>query len=258
MSSLFVTSRLLSSIPGLRHAFATRCGGVSTGPFASLNLGFGRDDARSVRENRRLLGEATRLPEPWFEVQQHHGIRVVAADDVGPNTAADGILLQRPHRTAAVRTADCVPILICALDRRQRPGAVAAVHAGWRGTVGGIVREALGAFVRRGWGPESLRVALGPSISAAHFEVGPEVISAARRSLATGKVPAVRGRGDRWQLDLPELVRRHLIEAGVRDEHIDISRACTFRDADRFFSHRRQRGRTGHHLSLVGFFEDQG
>lgn len=253
MTDRFVTSALLDTIPGVRHAFSTRVGGVSVGAFASLNLSHGRDDPRAVEENRARLREAAGLFGPWVEVRQVHGTTVVEADEVGPGTEADAVVVREPGRFAAVRTADCVPALIVAVDDRGRPVTAAAVHAGWRGAVAGIVPRTLDHLRRLGFWPTRLRVALGPAISMPHFEVGPEVLDAATGSL-DGRAPRHRlGPRGRPLLDLVDLVRTHFVEAGVEPEHVDVSGRCTYRDADVFFSHRRQRGRCGHHLSLVGF-----
>lgn len=253
MSELFVQSGALHAVPGIRHAFSTRRGGTSRGAFASLNLGFGGDDARAVEANRARLRAAANLDGPWVQVQQVHGTTVVDADDVGPRTEADAIIVRRPGVFAAVRTADCVPVLVAAIGDGGRAVAVAAAHAGWRGATAGIGPALVRQLDALGHPPHRLRVALGPSISALHFEVGPEVIEAARDALGGREPPTRPGRRGRPHLDLPRLVRWQLEAVGV--EIIDVSTACTYRDADAFFSHRRQRGRCGRHLSLVGFSE---
>jgi len=252
-SEAFVTSPLLSALPNVAHAFSTRRGGVSRGAFASLNLSHGRDDSRSVVVNRARLAEAAGLRGPWVEVRQVHGSRVVDAAGVAPSTEADAIVVREPGVFAAVRTADCVPVLMVAIDAEGRPAAAAAVHAGWRGAVAGVVSRAIEALDRLGHPPGRLRVATGPAISVRYFEVGDEVIEAATTALGGRPPPARPGARGRSHLDLPALVALQLRAAGVEPGHLDISTACTFGEADRFFSHRRQRGRCGHHLSLVGF-----
>ena len=253
MNERFLTSPLLSALTGVRHAFSTRVGGVSRGVFASLNLSFGPDDPAHVTTNRARLAEAAGLHGRWIEVQQVHGDRVVDAVDVGPDTQADAVVVGQPGVFAAVRTADCVPVLVAALDATRRPVAAAAIHAGWRGAVAGVVSRTIERLVALGHPPSTLRVATGPAISVGHFEVGPEVVEAAATALG-GRTPPIRmGPNRRPHLDLPALVRLQLEEAGVPAQHLDVSTVCTYADADRFFSYRRQQGRCGHHLSLVGF-----
>lgn len=253
MSDCFVTSPVLSALPGVRHAFSTRNGGVSEGPFASLNLSLGADEPPNVQANRARLAEAAGLHGPWFEARQVHGDRVVEARDVRPDTEADAIVVREAGQFAAVRTADCVPLLVVAVDERERPVAAAAVHAGWRGAVAGVVHRALAHLADLGHPARRLRAAIGPAISVRHFEVGPEVLEAATRALGGRTPPHFMGPNGRPHLDLPALVRLQLEAAGVAAPHLHVSTDCTYAEADRFFSYRRQRGRCGHHLSLVGF-----
>jgi hypothetical protein len=253
MNECFVTSPVLSAVTGVRHAFSTRVGGVSRGAFASLNLSYGPDAPEHVATNRARLAEAAGLHGRWVEVQQVHGDRVVDAVDVEPDTEADAIVVREPGVFAAVRTADCVPVLAIAVDAQQRPVAAAAIHAGWRGAVTGVISRTIERLTALGHEPPTLRVATGPAISIRHFEVGPEVVEAASAALG-GRTPPLRvGPNGRAYLDLPALVRLQLEAAGIEAEHLGASPACTYADADRFFSYRRQRGRCGHHLSLVGF-----
>jgi len=166
--SSLVTSALLP-VP---HGFATRAGGVSEGPHASLNLGFAVGDLRErVEENhRRLAGMAGAALESLHTVKQVHGDRVVeagAGEGTGalrpPEGEADALWTERPEHWVAVGTADCVPVLLVDPEGRR----VAAVHSGWRGTDARIVARAVESLVARGSRPERLLAAVGPPSSAA-------------------------------------------------------------------------------------------
>ncbi len=250
------TSPLLSRVPGVRHGFATRRGGVSEGPFASWN--FGPDDAPSALvENRRRFNAALQLDAETavVQVRQVHGARVVDAGMVDPETEADAIITTDPGRPIGVRTADCAPLLIAGVDEDGRPH-VAAVHAGWRGAVANIPAAAVAALESRGVRADFQMAAIGPTIGIGAFEVGDEVVAAARHVLL-GEAPntKVNARG-RHHLDLVDLVRRLLVRAGVPSDNIDVVGGCTFEDDGRYFSHRRDKGRTGRHLSAIVISKD--
>ncbi|MGZ3428856.1 MAG: polyphenol oxidase family protein, partial [Polyangia bacterium] len=171
---LVVTSRVLN---GLRHGFSTRRGGVSTGRYATLNVG-GKwgDDPEHVAHNRRRLAAAGGFDlSRLYTARQVHGARVaLVVEGTLPErvaeTEADVVVTAQPGAVVGVYTADCVPILVA-----DDEGRVAAAHAGWRGTVAGVAAAAVEALVSIGARRERLRAALGPSICARCFEVGDEV-----------------------------------------------------------------------------------
>ena len=241
-----VALRLFSSeilrAAGFPHAFTTRQGGVSTGPFASLNLGRGvDDDPAAVRANRLAVAQALALdPERHVEADQVHGavVAVVGAADAGRSVAeADGLVAVEPGTVLAVHAADCVPILLA----DPRTGAVAAVHAGWRGTAAGIAAEAVTVMADRfGTRPEDVLAALGPSIGPCHYEVDEPVRERFRRWPWWEEVATSHAHG-RWQLDLRAANRRQLLDTGLLPERIDVLDLCTYHHPDLFFSHRRDR-----------------
>lgn len=242
-----VTSR---SFP-VPHAFTTRSGGVSEGAYASLNLGLTTGDERGrVEEN--LVRLATRLevpPERLFTISQLHGDVVLEAPQ-GPGEGiapivgeADAVWTDAPGSAVGVKTADCVPILIAAPDLK----AVAAVHSGWRGTDLEIVRRAVERLVREGAEAHRLSVAIGPCIQACCYEVSAEL---AERFRTRFGAEALRPRGASVHLDLPRAVSTSLQRAGLAAEQIDVLPHCTGCD-ERFYSHRRDRGNTGRHLSVA-------
>lgn len=241
-----IQSSLLAGLSGLRHAFSTRTGGVSEGAFASLNLAFNADAAEAVRENRRRFLKTLDVPAPK-ELRQVHGDRLVEAEHVRTDEPGDGLVSEGPE-TLSVKTADCVPLLVARLGMDGCVDGIAALHCGWRGTVAGLARKLVARL-----GPASrLFCSMGPSISREAFEVGPEVVEAARRSLDGGAPPVVPGRGDRSFLDLPALVRMHLEVEGVPATQIEDPAHCTHGEPERFFSYRRD-GPCGHHWAVISW-----
>ncbi|HYO70642.1 MAG TPA: peptidoglycan editing factor PgeF [Archangium sp.] len=247
--SSLVTSALLP-VP---HGFTTRAGGVSEGPYASLNLGFAVGDLRErVEENhRRLAVAAGAALEALHTVKQVHGDRVVeagAGEGTGalrpPEGEADALWTERPEHWVAVGTADCVPVLLVDPDGRR----VAAVHSGWRGTDARIVARAVEALVARGSRPERLLAAVGPSIQRCCYVVSEDL--GQRFTAGFGPEVVVREGAD-VRLDLARAVRDTLLGAGLKAAHVDVLPHCTACDTDRFFSHRRDAGRTGRHLNFV-------
>jgi polyphenol oxidase len=242
----------LLNISGVVHAFTTRRGGVSGGPFASLNFGLkAGDDPWHVRQNLALLSHAENFNEHhFFRVRQVHGreVVVVRAEDDPRSVSlleADALITDRPGFALGVSTADCVPVLVA----DPRHGVVAAAHAGWRGIVGGVV-QAVVEIMRQQFDvtPADLRAAIGPCIGPCCFEVGPEV---AERFAAFPHV-CCEDTGSRPHIDLPRTVRQILEGLGLPGSSIDQANLCTQCRSDLFFSYRRDGARTGHHLSMIG------
>jgi YfiH family protein len=220
-----------------RVAFSTRLGGVSQGAFRSLNLGVRTDDdAVAVVENRtRLCAAVGADPDGATMAWQRHGATVTRAEPRGivtPGTVydhCDGLWSDEPGRGMLLLTADCLPIAIARSD--DRPPALAILHAGWRGLLAGVVSSGVRALGGRG-----LVAAVGPGIGPCCYEVGEEVASPFSEAFGDDVVRSGR-------LDLMTAAERALRAAGV--ERVDRLDPCTSCDADRFFSHRRDRGRTG-------------
>lgn len=228
-----------------RAAFATRKGGVSEGAFSSLNLGLmTEDDPGAVFENReRLLAglgvDATRASM----CRQMHGTTVSRADALGverprEHPERDGVWTDQPREPLLVLSADCLPIALC---RAGSPPAIAAVHAGWRGLIDGVLESACTSL-----GDGRLAASIGPSIGPCCYEVGDEVAGPFAARFGSD---VMQGR----KLDLRLAARRALEPLGVAQiETIDVCTAC---DQRRFFSHRRDEGRTGRQ-GLVVFIEE--
>jgi hypothetical protein len=246
---------------GFAHAFSTRLGGVSTAPFDSLNLqsvqanariaaGEPRDDDASIRENHARFHEAAGLARDAAvaDVSQVHGCAVVSATEtLAARLPADAITSERGGHAILIRVADCVPILLA--DRRT--GAVAAVHAGWRGVVAGIAPAAVSALRALGSGPEDLVAAVGPCISARHFEIGPEVADALAAADLAASVVAPGIHGARHHADLVHAVQLQLERCGIAVDRIDADPPCTFADRARFHSYRRDGAASGRLAAII-------
>jgi hypothetical protein len=224
--------------PARVRAWVTeRAGGASSGSYAALNLGVHVGDSpERVAENRARLRAGVPLPSEPAWLEQVHGATVLDLDldldlDRDAVGAADGAVTSRAGVVCAVLTADCLPVIFATRDG----GRVGVAHAGWRGLLNGVLPAAVGALRSQ---PAEIVAWLGPAIGPASYEVGADVRDAyvacdARSSVAF--TPNARGR---WQADLYALARASLADAGVKDVHGGAF--CTFAEAHRFFSHRRE------------------
>lgn len=248
---LGLTSQLLSSVPHVSHRFFGRVGGTSPSPWTGLNTSFTVGDSPArVEENLARVRFQIGVPRrTLFTATQVHGagvVRVSAAqdpDDVA-GVPADALFTTDEGVGVGVRTADCAPILIASRDG----GCVAAVHAGWRGAVGGVVEATLRALEQAGFTPGDLVACVGPCIGLEAFEVGPEVVEQAARVVDVNGL-VTEGAGDRKHLDLGGLVVRVLESAGI--SAVDRLPLCTASDTERFFSYRKEGGRTGRQISVI-------
>ncbi len=236
-----LASRLLADFP---HGFTTRRGGVSRSPFESLNLGGSvGDEPASVAVNWQRLRERTGLV--FARVRQVHGCRVFQATaPADPAEEADAVVSARPGLAACVSVADCVPVLVA----DPRSGTVAAVHAGWRGTLARAAAHGVAALVKDfGARPAELLAAVGPSIGPCCYEVSPDLAARFRDALGAGTVRD----GERPRLDLWRANVAVLGGAGVAAERIEVLARCTACERERFFSHRRDAGRTGRQVAFI-------
>lgn len=223
---------------GVVAAFSGRQGGVSEGPYASLNLGYlTDDDPAAVHENRRRLCAAVGAdPERTVLNHQVHGAAVREAAPLaggflapaGELPQADALVTREEELALVALAADCVPIVIATLDG----AGLAVVHAGWRGLVAGVVEAAVAALA----GP--CAAAVGPCAGPLAYAVGDDVAGPLRERFGA---EAARG----GTADLPHCAGRALVAAGLAPDAVDIAGICTITDADGFFSHRRDAGVTG-------------
>jgi YfiH family protein len=226
------------SAPGCVHGFtSTRRGGVSSGPYADLNLALHvDDDPGNVATNRERLCRDAGLPGKPQWPEQCHGTRTVHAGDLNdtPGSAADAVYADAPGLVCAILTADCLPLIVCSLAGDE----IAVIHAGWRGLLDGIIESALSRFSTP---PERMIAWIGPGISARAYAV-----DHAFREQFVNSDPAFAAifstRDGQLYADLPRLAAMRLDTAGL--SRISRYRGCTYGEPERFFSYRRD-GITG-------------
>jgi hypothetical protein len=231
-------------LAGFAHGFTTRQGGASEPPFDTLNLGDQVGDAPArVAENWSRLEEATGLR--FARVRQVHGARAVRAEaPCAPAEEADGVVCLAPGVAACVSVADCVPVLLA----DPETGAVAAVHAGWRGTVARAAAEGVRALAAEaGAHPGRLLASVGPSIGPCCYEISPELAARFEEELG----PSVVRGGRVPRLDLWAANVAVLQGAGVPVERVEVLGRCTACERELFFSHRRDAGRTGRQMAFI-------
>jgi YfiH family protein len=273
---------VFANLPWLVHGFSTRQGGVSTCYGGkTLNLGQTEHDTRAkVERNRALflktLGAVSQGGSLWplVEVKQIHSAIVhrVGAD-WSLALAGDGMITNASGLLLAIKTADCVPVLVADVKRR----VVGAFHAGWRGTVARVVEKGVGEMRRQfGSAPRDLRAAIGPCVRKCCYAVGSEVRAEFESQFNYGgelfeevfdsnaihvrypllflnqRAPGHGDLGPENHLDLVAANRRQLEHAGVRKENIAVTEGCTACDTKRFFSHRAEFGNTGRMMAVIG------
>lgn len=234
---------------GFVHAFSTRQSGESAEPFDSLDLqrpGAAPERREELERNtRRFLDAIGLVGRGLADAQQVHGKLVLEPTTIGLCGAGDALVADSGGPAIGVRSADCVTLLV----GDPSTGRVAAIHAGWRGVVAGVVGATIRAMVGRGSEPRGLIAAVGPSISAARFEVGPEVVTAfTAADLGECAVPTA---GAKAFADLERAVCLQAAREGLLAPSIHACGCCTAAEPARFFSHRRDAGLTGRMLSVI-------
>lgn len=221
----------------------TRSGGISRGPYDSLNLGeHVQDDPLAVAHNRQLLSPY--LPSEPVWVNQVHGVEVIDAAKSGCLENADGAFTTQADVVCVTMTADCLPVLLC-----DKAGTVvAAVHAGWRGLCDGVIEAAIAKMSVE---PADILAWLGPAIGPNAFEVGNDVREQFMQKDAQA-ISAFKSHGDKWLCDIYTLAKQRLVSAGVKAIYGGSvnEEFCTYTDAERFFSFRRD-NLTGRMASLI-------
>ncbi len=234
-----VTSSYLAAVPGIRHAFFTREGGVSNGHYASLNGGLGSQDERPhVLENRARMAHYMGVPDERFlNVWQIHSADVAIVKgpwENGERPKADAMVTATPGLSISVATADCGPILF--VDAGAR--VIGAAHAGWQGAFSGILEATVIAMESLGSQRTDITAVIGPMLSQRNYEVGPEFVArfmAQDAGHARFFIPS--SRADHAMFDLPAYNAMRLKRVGI-DNVYDLA-LCTYDDEQRFFSYRR-------------------
>lgn len=250
-----VTAQSLSALPGLRHAFFTRDGGISKGIYATLNAGVGsQDDPHAVAENRARMAHAVGVsPDNFLTVYQIHSPHVVVADAPWtPETRprADAVVTRTHGLAIGVSTADCGPILFA----DAKAGVIGAAHSGWRGALGGVTDATIAAMETLGARRETIVAAIGPMIRQPNYEVGADlIVKFTQADPDNERFFAPTTRSGHAQFDLAGYVQARLMAAGIA--HIEDVGLCTYADPERFYSFRRttHRGEPdyGRHVNAI-------
>jgi purine-nucleoside/S-methyl-5'-thioadenosine phosphorylase / adenosine deaminase len=236
--------------------FTTRHEGVSRPPYNSLNLGMNTlDSPHNVQGNRSLFVRTFGIrQEKLVTVNQVHGTDLLVLDEPNPDYGhflrleCDGIITNQPGVMLGVGVADCVPLLLVAPDQR----VVAALHAGWKGTAGGIAGKGVATMTKLfGAHPQEIRAAVGPAIGPCCYEVDEPVRAAFRLSGHGWDEFTVARAGGGWGLDLAIANRQQLLDAGLLPANIETADRCVCCQHDWFFSYRRDGGETGRQLGFV-------
>jgi len=236
----------LAQFTNIRHFVTKRYGGVSTGNYDSLNLSYSSGDAEvNVSENRLRLAKTLCIqPEQLVFPQQQHTdhVQVVDHDLANDLCGVDGLVTNQHSLCMIVQVADCVPVLL--YDPAKK--VVGAVHAGWRGTAGHIVQRAIQKMkLSCQSDPADLIAGIGPSIGPDSYEVGEDVAACFRQpTQSSGTCLRPLPEKGKYLLDLWKANTRQLMDAGVREENIEVAKIDTFRD-DQFFSARRMGVQSG-------------
>ncbi len=235
---------IFADLPGVIAGFSTRAGGVSKSPFDTLNLGFSTgDDEAAVQENRRrFLAALGFAPEHLATVGQVHGVDVATRTEPGHVERTDGHVTDRRGLALGILVADCGAVLLADAEA----GVVAACHAGWRGTVGGIPIMTVEAMRKLGAEPERMRAWVSPCIGPDDFEVGAEVAQQFDDAQVLHR--------DGWaksHIDLSGAIVTQLLKMGLDEAHIEVEACSTF-DTERFFSYRADGGTTGRMMGVIG------
>ncbi len=234
MTLEILTSDMLAPV---KHGFFSRRGGASSGVFAGLNCGYGSSDQTEiVALNRRRVADAMDVtPEALVGIHQVHSPDVLTVDAplTGEKPKADALVTATPGLALTILTADCQPVLFCDPDAN----VIGAAHAGWRGALDGVLEATLDAMEALGATRENTRAVIGPSISQAAYEVGPEFLDAFMAESSDNSRFFANGTEDRMQFDLPAFGLHKLRQAGVGQA--EWTRHCTYSDPDRFYSYRR-------------------
>lgn len=234
-----LTIGLLNQLPGIRHAYFTRAGGVSTGLYASLNCGFGSgDDPAKVAENRvRALAALSLTRDRLVTVHQHHSAQVAVADALWPAQdapRADAIVTTQAKVALGIMTADCAPVLLA--DPRAR--VVGAAHAGWRGAFNGVLEATVEAMERLGAKRGRIMAGIGPTIAQRSYEVGAEFFKTfVEQAEENTELFRPAPRDAHFMFDLKAYIARRLARIGLRA--VEALPCDTCAQEDRFFSYRR-------------------
>ncbi len=264
---LLLIEQWTSRNPRLLAGITTRNGGVSSPPFSSLNMGLHvSDDPALVLQNRKRLADVTGIPlSSWVVGEQVHGVKAAkvgradrgsgAVEQATAIPGSDGLYTLEAGVLLTAFYADCVPLFFYAPDHQF----MGLAHAGWRGTVSNMAQKMVEAYTdKEGLPHDGLYAAIGPAIGSCCYEVDQAVIDAVNNIApdCPAAVYKASGRDGHYMLDIKELNRYLLIQAGVPEKNIIVTGYCTSCSDNLFFSHRRDEGKSGRMLSFIGMKEE--
>ncbi|MFC0474813.1 peptidoglycan editing factor PgeF [Robertmurraya beringensis] len=265
-TSHFIIKEWTDRFNGLVAGFTTKNGGHSKNSFSTLNTGFHvGDQEQDVCLNRKVLSKSTGIPlSNWVGAEQTHDVHVkkVSVYDrgLGSNSYAnalrdtDAFFTYDKNLLLTLCFADCVPLYFIA----PKYEAIAIAHAGWKGTVGGIAKSVITVFKDENIPVSEIFAVIGPSICEKCYIVDDKVISYVENLVEdVEKKPYNRIKENLYHLDLKKLNKQILIKAGMIESNIQVTDLCTSCDSDYFFSHRRDKGKTGRMMSFIGWKEEQ-
>ncbi|SHR18685.1 uncharacterized protein, YfiH family [Mycobacteroides abscessus subsp. abscessus] len=265
-TSHFIIKEWTDRFNGLVAGFTTKNGGHSKNSFSTLNTGFHvGDQEQDVCLNREVLSKSTGIPlSNWVGAEQTHDVQVkkVSVYDrgLGSNSYAnalrdtDAFFTYDKNLLLTLCFADCVPLYFIA----PKYEAIAIAHAGWKGTVGGIAKSVITVFKDENIPVSEIFAVIGPSICEKCYIVDDKVISYVENLVEdVEKKPYNRIKENLYHLDLKKLNKQILIKAGMIESNIQVTDLCTSCDSDYFFSHRRDKGKTGRMMSFIGWKEEQ-
>ena len=250
---------VLATLPGIRHAFFTRNGGVSQGIYDSLNGGVGSNDTpEHVAENRARMAMSLGVaPERFLSLYQIHSPDVVVAEEpwsASDRPRADAVVTRVPELAIGVSTADCGPLLFA--DDNAR--VIGAAHAGWRGAFTGVIEATIAAMEQLGASRDNIAVALGPTIRQANYEVGPEFVARfTAADIDNTRFFADAEREGHAMFDLTGYIASRVQQAGIgKFEDLGL---CTYAEPERFYSFRRSTHQSepdyGRHINAIALHE---
>jgi hypothetical protein len=240
---MHIRPSIFQNVPGILAAVSTRNGGVSPGLLGmNLSLSVGDEEANVWRNRELFFGGLGIGPGELAIPGQVHGSLLLRVQSPGTFAGTDGLVTNAPRVFLCVTVADCVPILLC----DPCTPAVGVVHAGWRGTVSGILAAAVGRMRDEfGTDPAALLAFVGPAAGACCYETGPEVAARFAKQF-------LQPRGERTLVDLKSANRTQLLDAGLKPEHIEVDPSCTIEESARFHSYRRDGDRSGRMMGVIG------
>jgi polyphenol oxidase len=243
----YITFPVFEQHPELFCVFSTRIGGFSKDEFSTMNMGLtSGDNIDIVRKNRKYLFKMLKIKEENLAIpKQIHSAFVKKVTKPGIYTNTDALFTNSQNFLLSVQTADCLPVFIYDPDKK----VIAAIHAGWQGSLKGIVPKTLALLIKEhAIQPNNLKIAIGPGIQGSCFELREDVFSKFPNQFLK-----MHEDKEKKYLDLQSFLKNQLVSCGVIDNNIYIDSSCTHCDDKRFYSYRRDKNKSGRMIGIIGF-----